>query len=219
MSNSNPACATVEGLAFRPAADGSFPPIGTALRAIFTSEGPSGPGTDPYFNLTNPPCFTLGMLIDTPDGPRLIKALRPGDLVLTRDHGHQKPLRWLGWTRLSAAKLVTSLKCRPGRNAAGAPGQGLRLRPLLLSQQYRLPVSSWRAKLLLGEVEVLVPALALVGDRVDRVTDLPDGLIYLHLLFDHHEIIGAEGVEVESLLPDWLTREDLPPPSRPSFPI
>ena len=135
------------------------------------------------------------MLIDTPDGPRLIKALRPGDLVLTRDHGHQKPLRWLGWTRLSAAKLVTSLKCRPGRNSVGAPGQGLRLRPLL------------------------VPALALIGDRVDRVTDLPDGLIYLHLLFDHHEIIDAEGVEVESLLPDWLTREDLPPPSRPSFPI
>lgn len=41
-----------------------------------------------------------------------------------------------------------------------------------------------------------------------------EGVTYLHLLFDRHEIILAEGAEVESLLPDWLTRADLAPAQR-----
>ncbi|MFA5582109.1 MAG: Hint domain-containing protein, partial [Paracoccaceae bacterium] len=41
------------------------------------------PRTDPFL------CFTPGTLIDTPDGPRLVEDLRPGDLVLTADHGAQ----------------------------------------------------------------------------------------------------------------------------------
>jgi hypothetical protein len=41
-----------------------------------------------------------------------------------------------------------------------------------------------------------------------------EGVTYLHLLFDRHEIILAEGAEVESLLPDRLTRADLAPAQR-----
>ena len=213
VNNSPVAYATVEGLAFLPAADGSFPPVGTPLTVISASEGPSGAGSNPYVNFEDPPCFTPGTLIDTPDGTRRIETLQPGDLVLTRDHGPQ-PLRWIGRTRLTAADLAAKPQHRPVCIEAGALGQELPQRPLTLSPQHRLLFSGWRAELLFGEVEVLVPALALVGDRAGRVTDLPDGVVYLHLLFDHHEIIRAEGAEVESLLPDWLTRENLPPAQR-----
>jgi len=213
INNSSPAYATIEGLVFLPDADGNFPPIGTPLTVADTSEGPFGLGSNPYLNFENPPCFTLGTLIDTPAGPRRIETLVPGDLVLTRDHGPQ-PLRWIGKTRLTAADLRAAPHHRPVRISAGALGDGLPLRPLTLSPQHRLLISGWRAELLFGEVEVLVPALALVGDRAARVTDLPEGVVYLHLLFDHHEVISAEGAEVESLLPDWLTREDIPPALR-----
>jgi hypothetical protein len=85
---------------------------------------------------------------------------------------------------------------------------------LTLSPQHRLLVSGWRAELLFGDPEVLVPALAFVGDRAEQLSDLPDGVVYLHLLFDRHEIIRAEGADAESLLPHWLTRTDLPPALR-----
>jgi hypothetical protein len=210
VNDSTPAYATVEGLAFRPAADGSFPPIGTPLKVVQTFEGPTGAGTNPYINFAEPPCFTPGTLIDTPGGPRAVETLVAGDLVLTRDHGAQ-PLRWIGQMRLTAADLRARPQHRPVRIAAGALGDAVPRRPLCLSPQHRLLVSGWRAELLFGEVEVLVPALALVGDRAEQQSDLPEGVTYLHLLFDRHEIILAEGAEVESLLPDWLTRPDLPP--------
>jgi hypothetical protein len=210
VNNSSPAYATVEGLAFRPAADGSFPPIGTPLTVVATSEGPSGAGSNPYVNFAEPPCFTPGTLIDTPDGPRAVETLVAGDLVLTRDHGPQ-PLRWIGRMRLSAADLRARPQHRPVRIAAGAMGDGVPRRPLCLSPQHRMLVSGWRAELLFGAVEVLVPALALVGDRAEQQCVRPEGVTYLHLLFDRHEIIFAEGAAVESLLPGWMTRPDLPP--------
>lgn len=39
-----------------------------------------------------PICFCAGAMIETPSGPRAIEYLRPGDLVVTRDHGPQ-PIR------------------------------------------------------------------------------------------------------------------------------
>lgn len=213
VNNSTPAYATVEGLAFRPAADGSFPPVGVPLRVVATSEGPVGANSNPYFNFADPPCFTPGTLIDTASGPRPVETLLPGDLVRTRDNGLQ-PLRWTGRLRLSAADLLAHPRHLPVRIRAGALGPGLPARPLTLSPQHRLLIGGWRAEILFGEVEVLVPALALVGEMAARAADLPGGVVYLHLLFDRHEIIRAEGAEVESLLPDWAARQDLPPALR-----
>jgi hypothetical protein len=210
VNNSDPTFRTVEGLAFRPADDGSFPPVGTPLSVVDADEGPFGLGSNPYLNFVDPPCFVPGTLIDTPNGPRTVETLQPGDLVLTRDHGPQ-PLRWVGRLWLSAADLGSHPKHRPVRIHAGSLGDGLPIRPLVLSPQHRILVSGWRSELLFGEVEVLVPALAMVGDRADRVADQSNGILYLHLLFDGHEIIRAEGAEVESLLPDWASRANLPP--------
>ena len=40
------------------------------------------------------PCYSSGTMIETPDGLRAVEALRPGDLVLTMDHGPQ-PVCWV----------------------------------------------------------------------------------------------------------------------------
>ncbi len=210
VNDSPVAYATVEGLLLRPNANGTFPPIGKALQVTFAGEGPEGVRTNLYDLYDTPPCFTPGTLIDTPDGPRLIETLVPGDLVQTRDHGAQ-PLRWVGQARLSQAALQASPAHLPVCIAAGALAPGVPQRALVLSPQHRVLVSGWRAEILFGTAEVLVPALAFLGDQAIRMQPGPQGVSYLHLLFDRHEILFAEGAEVESLLPDWLTDATLPP--------
>ena len=54
-----------------------------------------------------------------------------------------------------------------------------------------------RAEMLFGEAEVLVAARHLPWGEVI----LPAGVTYMHLLFDAHEIIAAEGVWAESFQP------------------
>lgn len=53
--------------------------------ATYYQQADSNPGTIP--------CYAPGTLIDTPDGPRPVQTLQPGDLLLTLDHGPQL-IRW-----------------------------------------------------------------------------------------------------------------------------
>ncbi|MFN4192228.1 MAG: Hint domain-containing protein [Tabrizicola sp.] len=213
VNNSSPAYATIEGLILRPDVDGTYPPVGKALTVTFASEGPRGVGSNLYDLYGTPPCFVPGTLIDTPDGPRRIETLRAGDLVTTLDHGPQ-PLRWLGRARLTSADLAARPQHVPVRIASGSLGDGLPRRTLTLSPQHRVMVCGWRAELMFGAPEVLVPAVAFLGDRAARLDTGGKDVEYLHLLFDRHEIVIAEGVPVESLLPDWLAATDLPPALR-----
>ncbi len=213
INDSNPAYATIEGLLLRPDANGDYPPIGVPLAVSNAGEGPGGVGTNPYDLYDTPPCFTPGTLIETADGPRRIEGLCPGDLVLTRDHGLQ-PLRWVGRVRLSPAHLARHPEHLPVSFAPGSLGQGLPLRQLLLSPQHRLLITGWQAELLFAQEEVLVPAIALRNDASIQRDMATTGISYLHLLFDRHEIIFAEGTAVESLHAPWLTTAPLPPALR-----
>jgi Hint domain len=210
--NSSQTFATSEGLVFRPNADGSYPPVGKALNVVQAGEGPTGATSNLYGLYDEPPCFTPGTLIDTATGPRRVEDLRVGDQVCTRDNGPQT-LRWVGQARLSQADLLARPKHAPVLVRAGALGNGLPRRDLLLSPQHRVLFSGWQAELHFAEAEVLVPALALLGDKAFRPA-VTGGVHYLHLLFDRHEIIFAEGAWVESLLPEWLTTSNLSPALR-----
>lgn len=138
-----------------------------------------------------PPCFTPGTLIDTPEGPVAVEDLRPGMAVTTRDHGTQ-PLRWVGRQSHSAVGAFA-----PVRFMAGALGN---TRDLLVSQQHRMLITGWRAELLFGEPEVLVPARHLING--DTIHLQPGGEVeYVHLLFDRHEIVTAEDIPSESFYP------------------
>ncbi|NBZ89750.1 Hint domain-containing protein [Stagnihabitans tardus] len=141
------------------------------------------------------PCFTPGTLIETARGPLAVEALVPGDLVLTRDKGMQ-PLRWVGHRALSLADLIVQPRLRPLRIAAGSLGQDLPARDLVVSPQHRMLIEGARAEMLFGEAEVLVAARHLGAEEL-----LPPGVTYIHLLFDAHEIIRAEGAWTESFQP------------------
>ena len=152
-------------------------------------------------------CFTPGTLIATARGPEAVERLVPGDLIMTRDHGLQ-PLRWVGRRDLSLADLIAGPKLQPVRIAAGALGAGLPLRDMLVSPQHRMLMTGARAEMLFGEDEVLVAALHLTAlPGVEQV--LTRGVTYLHLMFDNHEVIEADGAWSESFQPAARSLRDL----------
>ena len=122
-----------------------------------------------------------------------------GDRVFTRDNGYQT-LRWVGAKTLSVADLVVNPGLRPIRITRGALGDGLPERDMRVSPQHRMLFVGPRAEMLFGEGEVLVAATHLtLLPGVDQV--MACGITYLHLLFDGHEIIRADGAWTESFQP------------------
>ncbi|WP_394197455.1 Hint domain-containing protein [Litoreibacter albidus] len=144
-----------------------------------------------FDNIENVLCFTDGMALDTPHGPRLVEDLKPGDLVLTRDNGPQ-PVRWHGRRDLVAAPSVAPIEI-----AAGLLGN---VRPIRVSPQHRILCAGYRAQLYFGHDEVLVAAKSLVNGSSVRQLDA-GAVSYHHILFDQHEIVTCDGVASESYHP------------------
>jgi len=137
------------------------------------------------------PCFVAGTLIDTEDGKRRVEDLRADDLIWTMDRGLQ-PLRWIGQRTVAAVGAFA-----PVHVAAGTFGDH---RTLMLSPQHRILVRDPLADLVFGTPEVLVAAKHLINGR--NVTSVEGGSVtYVHLLFDQHEIVMANGLATESFLP------------------
>lgn len=144
------------------------------------------------------PCFAMGVLVETSDGPRPVESIRPGDRVLTRDCGPQV-VRWAGQRSLSLAEVLANPALQPVELAPGALGPGLPDRALTLSPQHRLLLAGPRCELLFGEIEVLVPALHLAG-RAGVSRPLAP-VTYVHLMFDRHQIVQTHGIWSESFQP------------------
>lgn len=144
-------------------------------------------------------CFTPGARIRTPNGTIKIEDLEVGDLVITKDNGAQ-PIRWIGKRDVDA-----SGEHAPIHFAKGAIGNR---RPLLVSPQHRFLIRDWRAPVYFGQDEVLIAAKHLVNGHT--VTRSPRATVtYIHLLFDQHEIIYAEGVTTESFHPgNYILEKD-----------
>ena len=137
-----------------------------------------------------------------------VEDLTEGCAVLTRDNGFQ-PIRWIGRRDLSGAELAADARFAPVRIARGALGNGLPMRDALVSPQHRMLIAGSRAELLFGEHEVLVAACHMVGMAgIERVQP-PEGVSYLHILFDQHEIVQADGAWSESFQPGAQTLNGL----------
>ncbi|MFM7445465.1 MAG: Hint domain-containing protein, partial [Tabrizicola sp.] len=153
-------------------------------------------------------CFTKGTRIMAERGPVAVEDLGPGDMVLTRDNGLQ-PLRWVGSRELSYAELRASPELQPVRIAAGALAGTGPDRSMLVSPQHRVLIEGARAEMYFGEPEVLVPAKHLVG-MAEVTRALPeDGVTYVHILFDRHEIVQSDGIWTESFQPAERTLSSL----------
>ena len=148
-----------------------------------------------FSNMEQIICFTPGARIATPRGARAVETLATGDMVVTRDHGLQA-IRWIGTRTVAAEGRLAPVRIRPGV----VTGQE---RDLLVSPQHRMLFTGHRAELLFGESEVLVPATHLVDGIA--VTREPGGTVtYVHVMFDQHEVIYAEGAATESFHPGDL---------------
>ncbi len=152
------------------------------------------------------PCFTPGTLIETKWGLRAVETLKVGDLIATADNGYQI-LRWIGRRTVPAQGRFAPILIK-----SGALGND---RDLLVSPQHRMLLSGWQAQLHVGEDDVLVAAKHLVNGTT-IVPAQRRSVDYIHLLFDQHEIVFAEGIATESFHPgsfvmeaDVETREEI----------
>ena len=149
-------------------------------------------------------CLSRGTCVDTERGAVPVEALRLDDMVLTHD-GPPQPLRWIGSRRLAAAELAAKPHLRPIVIRRGAFGPDMPRRDLSVSPNHRIVLSDWRAALLFGEQEVLVPAKTLVNDRSILCDHGGRAVEYFHLLFDEHQVIYTEGLPTESFHPGSYT--------------
>ena len=142
------------------------------------------------------PCFTADSLVATGHGVVHVGSLTPGMRIITRDNGMQE-LRWVGRRRFGWRMLGLNPLLRPVHIAAGALGQGLPERDMVVSPNHRFLTR------LAGEGETgerLTMArdlLPLEGVSTARVTEVE----YWQLLFARHELVLSDGSWSESFLP------------------
>lgn len=158
--------------------------------------------------MTARPGIASGTPILTQTGSRPIEAISIGDKVVTRDRGFQM-VRWID---------VTELRCgadsAPIHFQAGALGDH---DAITVAANTRVLMRSALAKALFGETEVFAYAADLVNDTtIQALTDI-EPLQMVHLLFDHHEILRAAEMEVESLHPDRALMNQLDDMTRDSI--
>ncbi|MBY6155241.1 Hint domain-containing protein [Vannielia litorea] len=152
------------------------------------------------YNALTPACFLPGTRIATPSGPRTIESLRPGEMILTLDHG-PRPLRMLLTRTISLDEAGPAAS--PVLIPAGSLAPGLPERPLACSPQHRLLETSAGQNLL--------AAKALLGSSGVHSAPTSGRVTYLNVVMDRHEIIFAEGVAVESFYPGPVALEGLSP--------
>ncbi|MEM6373441.1 MAG: Hint domain-containing protein [Pseudomonadota bacterium] len=176
--------------------DGTVLTDGTVTNQTFVTNSTQFPIGD-----FGPPCFAAGTRITVPGGARRVEHLCVGDLVETRDNG-ARPIRWIGQRTVPGRGAFAPIRVSAG--ALGAHGD------LTVSPQHRILIDDWRAQVYLGESEVLCAAHMLVDGQ--SIAQVPcDSVTYVHIMFDDHEIICANGVHSESFLPgDYLCHDNSP---------
>lgn len=141
-----------------------------------------------------PVCFAAGTLIATREGERPVETIEVGTSVFTRDHGFQT-VRWAGQQTVRAVGRFA-----PVRFDTGVMGN---LRPLTVSPEHRMFVQGWPVEMACGVQEAFVAAKHFVdGDKVTRIEG--GEITYVHLLFDDHEILLADGAYCESFHPGYV---------------
>lgn len=144
-------------------------------------------------------CFTPGARIATPGGEVPVEAIRVGDRVTTMDNGPQ-PVRWIGRRRIAGRALAAAPHLKPVLIRAGSLGNR---RDLLVSPQHRMLIHGGTADAAGGWPQTLIRAkhLAEICDGRWRFARGKTAVDYIHLMFDAHQIIFAEGAATESFYP------------------
>ena len=143
------------------------------------------------------PCYAPGSMIDTPAGPRAVETLKPGDLVMTLDHGPQPIL----WTRSGVQPLEDAENdARPIQIRAGALGRNLPVRDLVVSPQHRILVGGAGQLDDVFATEAFAPAKSLTAASGIRHMKGKSEILWIHFACERHEVVTANGCLSESLL-------------------
>jgi hypothetical protein len=153
-------------------------------------------------------CFTPGTRLRTERGEVAIEDLDVGDRLLTRDDGAQDVI-WSGHRRMSGARLFALPDQRPIRLRVNALGIDRPDEDLVVSPEHRVLVGGDTTRDLWGEAEVLVRAGDLVGDRGITVDHSLRETWYIHLMLERHQVVWANGVQVESFHPGFMGLDTL----------
>jgi Ca2+-binding RTX toxin-like protein len=144
-------------------------------------------------------CFTLGTRLATVRGEVSVESLREEDRVFTRGNGIQT-LAWAGTRDLSGQELADHPEFNPVHIRKGALGNNVAERDMAVSPDHRMLITSSIADVLFGEREVLVAEKHLISlDGINQI--VTRSILYIHLMFEQHEIVLADGAWTESFQP------------------
>lgn len=148
-----------------------------------------------------------GTILATEEGPVAIEDLVPGVKIETRDAGYQ-PLMWIGSTTIAPNLPLADFPARLFRVPVDSFGPSRPMPDLMLAPHARLLHRSPKMRDMFGYEAALttVPAFE-DGYSVIRVAPASPVNVY-HLAFRDHQIVRANGLEIESYHPDPdLTRQ------------
>lgn len=170
---------------------------------VFTN----GVASTSFFNVENTGvvCFVSGTRILTETGERKIDTLQAGDRIVTRDNGVQV-LRWVGRRSVSQHDLARNPKLLP-----------IQIAPILTGGVGSLAVSAQHGILLKVDGEerlVRATHLAAMKGGAARIMKGCRHVTYLHLMFDQHQIVFANGAASESFYPGKFALAAVAPAAR-----
>jgi len=157
----------------------------SGLNGLSFSYTADGNGTD-----LSVACYRKGTHIFSEHGETAIEALRIGDRVLTVS-GAMRPIRWIGQRRYSGSVAAGNWDVLPVRICKGALGAGVPWRDLWVSPEHAMWFDG-----------VLIPARALTNGSTIFQEESVDEVTYLHIEFETHDVIYAEGALSESFVDD-----------------
>lgn len=136
------------------------------------------------------PCYCAGTLIQTDRGEVAVETLAIGDRVMTVS-GAARAIRWIGRRSFEGRFLAGKAHLLPIRIRAGALGDKIPRRDLLVSPHHAMLLDG-----LLVPAEELVNGNSIVQDRSVQRVD------YFHIELESHDVIWAEGAASETFLDD-----------------
>ena len=186
-------------------------PEGTTFTVVASDNNVTGVAAPEFPDIV---CFAAGTMIQVGEGREVpVETLVAGDFVETLDNGPQ-PVRWIGSRTLGPKMLRASPNLRPIRIRAGALGENMPARDLVVSPQHRVFLKSKIAVRMFDAEEILVPAKHLLGlPGVEIVEDM-QSVTYVHAMFDDHEIVRANGALTEALYTGTEAMKALSPEAR-----